>query len=114
MHMKLRVLLPALAGLMIAGCSGEPGTGDILQALNAHPKFQMTLAMLGGGRSPSELEDIKKNGVIEKSGCKEAQGAPGYVCDFRWGSKGPDGQLRYGNPTKGRFFKTGGVWSAEF
>ena len=104
--MKLRVIAPAL-GLLLAGCSGEPGSGDILEALNANPKFQMTLAMLAGGRGQAALDQIRQNGVVEKSGCKEAQGAPGYVCDFRWGTKGPDGNVRYGNPTKGRFFKNG-------
>lgn len=110
--MKLRFIVPAIAGLLLSGCSGEPSANDILQALNADPKFQVTLAMLTGGQS--SVDAIKKSGVIEKSGCKEAQGAPGYVCDFRWGTKGPDGTVRYGNPMRGRLFKTSSGWSGEF
>jgi len=109
---KRRVFVPALSGLLLAGCSGEPSASDILTALNADPKFQMTVAMLAGNQS--NLDAIKKNGVVEKSACKEAQGAPGYVCDFRWGTKAPDGAVRYGNPMRARFFKTGNGWGGEF
>jgi len=110
--MKRHVLPPVFAALLLAGCSGEPSSDDILQALNTDPKFQMTLGMLAG--SQANLDAMKKNGVVEKSGCKEAQGAPGYVCDFRWGTKGPDGKVRYGSPMRARLFKTSQGWAGEF
>ncbi|MFT4117900.1 hypothetical protein [Bradyrhizobium sp.] len=106
------MIVPALAGSLLAGCSGEPSANDILNALNANPKFQLTLALLAGGQG--NIDAVKKNGVVEKSECKEAQGAPGYVCDFRWGTKGLDGAVHYGNPMRGRLFKSGDGWSGEF
>jgi hypothetical protein len=110
--MTRRILFPAIASVLLAGCSGEPNSDDILQALNADPKFQMTLGMLAG--SQANLDAVKKNGVVEKSGCKDAQGAPGYVCDFRWGTKGPDGKIHYGNPMRARLFKASQGWAGEF
>jgi len=110
--MKRRSILSAFAALLLAGCSGEPNSDDIMQALNADAKFQMTLAMLAG--SEANLAAMKKNGVVEKAGCKDAQGAPGYVCDFRWGTKGPDGKTHYGNPMRARLFKTSQGWAGEF
>jgi hypothetical protein len=89
----------------------------MLEAVNANPKFQISIAMMAGlaGRgSPAAIDQIKARGVIEKSGCSAAQGAPGYVCDFRWGTRLPDGSIQYGAPMKGRFFKTGDSWTAEF
>ncbi|CAN5386433.1 hypothetical protein BH10PSE6_BH10PSE6_33290 [soil metagenome] len=52
-------------------------------------------------------------GVVDKASCVAAKDAPGHVCDFRWGPKGPDGVVRYGSPTKGRFFKTGADWQVD-
>lgn len=112
-------LLLTLA-LLLSACSDEPGNEDMLQATHANPKFQMMLGLVAGNnpqfrRNPdAAMNEMKRNAVIEKSGCAQAQGAPGYVCDYRWGQRQPDGAVQYGNPLKGRFFKVGNAWAVEF
>lgn len=67
---------------------------------------------LQGGRA-ANADDIVKRSFVEKSACSAAQGAPGFVCDFRWGQKQPDGNVQYGSPIKGRFFMTGDGWAVD-
>jgi len=112
-----RVYAPLLLGVLLSGCSSEPGTEDMLAAMNNNPKFQATLILATDPRAANPeaaIARLKNSGVIEKSGCAQAQGAPGYVCDFRWGSRQPDGTVRYGTPLKGRFYKSGSGWAVEF
>ena len=99
-----------LSALLLAGCSSEPSESNMLEALNRNPQWMMTLGMLSG-REPAEA---MKAGVLEKASCAEAQGSPGHVCDFRWGMKQPNGNVQYGTPAKGRFYKAGEGWQVEF
>lgn len=112
---RTTVLLVAVLGL--AGCSGDPSEADMLAAVNGNAQFQQAMAVLAmdmrGRVSQATLNDLKSRGLIEKSACAQAQGAPGYVCDFRWGASQPDGKTLYGAPMKGRFFKSGDGWVAE-
>jgi hypothetical protein len=94
-----------LAGLLaLGGCA--PGESDMQGALLRNAQFRVMLAMAGGGMRP---EDV----AIEKSSCTDAQGTPGYVCDFRIGRRLPGGSVNYGGSAKGRFFKSGGGWEVE-
>jgi len=73
--MRRSIFAPALllvAALTLTGCSGEPGAGDMKQALETAMKGNPIGAAMFGG-----FEDF------EKVGCKEAEGKPGYVCDFK-------------------------------
>jgi hypothetical protein len=89
----------------------------MLEALNSSQQFQQVLALLTmdmrGRVSDVTLNDLKRRGVVEKSSCAAAQGTPGYVCDFRWGTRQPDGSIQYGTPMKARFFKVSGDWKME-
>jgi hypothetical protein len=111
----VKLLVAAAMTVGLAACSGEPSATDMLAALNENPKFVVTLGLIAGlgGGNPAQVNALKDSGVVDKSGCVAAQGSPGYVCDFRWGSKQPDGTIRYGAPAKARFFKTEGGWAAE-
>jgi hypothetical protein len=102
MTMKRFALLAPV--ILLAGCA--PGESEMQEALSRNDKFVMTLAMLGGGMRPDQV-------AVEKSSCTDAQGAPGYVCDFRLGRKGPGGVTNLSGPAKGRFFKSGGKWEVE-
>ena len=120
-HAQRGMSLFAVA-LLLSGCfGGEPSAADMNGALGRNAEFRqllMTLVALGQSRIPIRSanqghEEILKAGVVEKSGCVPAQNAPGYVCDFRWGPKAPDGTVYYGNPIKGRFFKVDGAWYVD-
>lgn len=100
--MKKIVLLAA--ALLLAGCA--PGESDMQQALLRNAQFRVMVAMLGGGITPEQV-------AIEKSSCADAQGAPGYVCDFRVGRKNAAGAVSYNGSAKARFFKSGGTWDVE-
>jgi hypothetical protein len=106
-----------LAGaLVLTGCSGEPSESDMIQAINAHDRFRLTIVatLMARGVAEADAKTIfRENSRIEKSGCVQAQGMPGFVCDFRWGLKQPDGSVNFLNPAKGRFFKSGNGWAAE-
>jgi len=105
-----KIMALALA-LLLAACSGEPGEGDIREAVFKNAAFRMSLGMMVGG--VAAMETTMKSGSIEKSSCVSAQGAPGYVCDFRIGFKQPNGSVMFGTPLQGRFFKSGGNWDVE-
>ncbi|MBN9050372.1 MAG: hypothetical protein J0H78_12975 [Rhizobiales bacterium] len=93
----------------------------MLEALYSNQNFAATLLMVvgmsGATRSNAQVEaevaKLKASGVVEKSGCAAAQNAPGYVCDFKWGSKQPSGGTNWGQPMKARFFKSGSAWAVE-
>jgi hypothetical protein len=114
-----------LATLSLAACgSGEPSQSEMLQAIKASPTLHQQVGLmlmanltLRASQSAAEKEqaiDKEISGiVVEKATCVEAQGAPGYMCDFRMGFPQADGQLQYGPPGKSRFFKTGAGWSVE-
>jgi hypothetical protein len=102
----------AIAGaLMLGGCSGEPGANDILLALNDNAKWRVGVTFLTG--SDQAAAELLAQGTIDKSACAQAQGTPGYICDFRWGRKLQDGNVQYGQPMTGRFFKSGNRWVME-
>lgn len=91
------------------------------EAMRRNAQFRQVLVqMVATGnvafafRDPLQGSDeLLKMGVVDKASCVAAKDAPGHVCDFRWGPKGPDGVVRYGSPTKGRFFKTGADWQVD-
>lgn len=75
--MKLRrsITLPAMllgAVLALTGCSGEPSSTDMKQALESAMKANPIVAAMFGG-----FEEF------EKIACKEAEGKPGFVCDYK-------------------------------
>jgi hypothetical protein len=93
----------------------------MLDALNANPNFAASLLMVVGMSGPTrsnaqveaEVAKLKSAGVVEKAGCAGAQNAPGYVCDFKWGSKQPGGGTNWGQPMKARFYRSGNAWAVE-
>jgi hypothetical protein len=100
--------------LGLAGCwGGEPSESDMREALHKNPRFTGLVILLGGIGSEARLREVMKNDRVEKSGCVEAGSAPGYICDARWGPTLPNGEVRYGNPFKARFFKSGDGWAVE-
>jgi hypothetical protein len=109
--------LAVSCALGLAGCSGEPGASDIKEAAHRNPQFVMMVAMsanMGGRGGDAQVRQVLDKAVVEKSSCATAQGAPGYVCDFRWGAPQPGGGHQFGQPVKGRFYKTGSEWNVEF
>lgn len=105
-----------LGSLTLAGCfGGEPGPGDILDAIQKHEEFRLLVEMnvnLGNpGRSIPYAEIIKR-ASIDKLGCAKAQNAQGYVCDFRFGLRDPKGTVHYNAPAKARFINTSSGWAA--
>jgi hypothetical protein len=107
-----------LACALLVGCSGEPNADDMLKAIQANEQFRASLMFLAmaadRSRSPDEaVTALMKNSLVEKSGCVAAQGAPGFMCDFRWGARQPDGKAQLSPPAKGRFFKLGDSWAVE-
>jgi len=64
------VMLASL--LALTGCSGEPSEADMKISLEAVMKSNPIMASLFSGFDE-----------FEKLGCKEAEGKPGYVCDYR-------------------------------
>jgi hypothetical protein len=112
-----------LAALSLAACdSGEPSQSDMLQAMKSEGslpdliRMGVIVGLHGSQRGPDlekAVDKAVKGFVVEKASCAEAQGAPGYVCDFRMGFPMPDGHVEYGQPGKSRFFKTGAGWSFE-
>jgi hypothetical protein len=117
------------AGVLgLAACGlGEPSEEDMLQALksNVPARAAAELMMLSNPdkfkRMPTQravdeeraADEMMRTAVVEKASCVQAQGAPGYVCDFRMGFRQLNGQIQYGQPGKGRFFKTGAGWSFD-
>jgi hypothetical protein len=112
---KIGSMLPLAC--LLAAC--EPSADNMREATYKNEKFQFMLALLAGGnprpgQSPdAAVEEMKRNGVIDKSACSEAQGAPGYICDYRWGQRQANGSVQYGTPVKGRFFKSGDGWNLD-
>jgi hypothetical protein len=117
-HVRAATMSALAAAALLGGCfGGEPSEKEMAQALHDNPKFQATVLIMAGlqrnANAEKTLAEIRKVGTVEKSACKEAQGSPGYVCDFRWGPKRPDGGVAYGAPMKGRFYKSGDAWSVD-
>jgi hypothetical protein len=113
------------ASLLLGGCFGsEPSESEMLQALRTNQHFRQGLLLfvvgdVNFGRPDQQrneervLDNLFKLIVVEKSACVEAQGSPGYICDFRTGRKQPSGEKQYGPPVKARFFKSGDGWAVE-
>jgi hypothetical protein len=90
----------------------------MLKAIQANEQLRGSLMFMAmatdRSRSPDEaVTALMKNSVVEKSGCAAAQGSPGFICDFRWGARQPDGKAQLSPPAKGRFFKSGDGWAVE-
>ena len=100
--------------LFLAGCSGEPSTADIKQAMSANSTEQTSFAMLKGLNPalPNTFEEFVDSLSIEKGECKQVGDAPGYVCDFRAGMN-INGAPQFGPWTRARFFKVNGQWNEE-
>lgn len=113
---RTRSLGAAAIALFIAGCSGEPGEADVRAALERNEKTILGLSMLffdPGNRNADPADTAKRflrEAAIKIDGCAQAQGAPGFMCDFRMGR--PDGKAM-SPPLKGRFFKTDDGWHFE-
>lgn len=117
-RVRIAAIAAAMAPVLLSGCfGGEPSEKEMAQALHDNLKFQATLLIMAGMQHNTDgaktLAEVRRVGTVEKSACKEAQGLPGYICDFRWGPKRPDGTVAYGAPMKGRFHKTGDAWSVD-
>lgn len=112
MRHPARGTVAAVMALGLAGCwSGDPSASNMLQALNDNHDWRLGLALLLKGEQAAA--GIMKESTVEKSSCAQAQGSPGYICDFRWGWRQSDGKIEYSHPIKGRFFKTGNQWAVE-
>lgn len=114
--------LALATGIALGGCFGpsEPSESDMLAAIKNNSRVRMAFAMMansGGmvrpGAYRANPQDALNAAVVQKTGCAAAQGAPGFVCDFRLGLKRPGGKVEYAPPGKGRFFKAGGGWAVE-
>jgi hypothetical protein len=115
---KSKAAVAVLACGLLAGCSGDPSADDMLKAVQANEHFRASLMFLAMAADPSRSPDeavttLMKNSVVVNSGCAAAQGAPGFMCDFRWGARQPDGKVQFSPPAKGRFFKSGDGWAVE-
>jgi hypothetical protein len=118
------------ASLAVAGCfgSGEPGANDILEALRRNEQFRaaviasapVTIRRESGDTKVMGFEEMRKQQetagaemlkrmTVEQTACAVAQGAPGFVCDFRLGLPDANGALQP-RPAKGRFFKANDGW----
>lgn len=116
--MTIPVLLAS--AVMLGGCfGGEPSASDMAQALRTTPGMGEGLVLMSGMSppafgSPAAKEAMQKllDGLsIEKIGCAAAQGAPGYVCDYRLSFRMADGRTRQvPSAAKGRFFKASNGW----
>jgi pyridoxal biosynthesis lyase PdxS len=98
--------------MALAACSGEPGAGDMKQAIKNNQmvmsQLQMFAQMGGASMSAAQMLDASE---VEKSGCTAAQGQPGFICDFRLNTT-VNGQRQPGQWGKARFFNAGG-WQME-
>jgi hypothetical protein len=86
--LKMMAAAAALGALaVLPGCSGEPSEADMRQAVQKSIQEASNAAdaasrFLTGDDRGSGLFKVEIE-TFEKIGCKEAQGAPGYVCDYR-------------------------------
>jgi hypothetical protein len=112
MKMQMRVSGAAALALAVGACfGGEPSESDMAEAMRNNIKIQQ--AVMLSLPAPGAMEQALKTAVAEKSACKAAQGEPGYVCDFRFGSKQTNGTVRWGEAAKGRFYKVDGKWAVD-
>ena len=112
-----RMAVYALVVASLAGCGdGSPSESNMKQALRDNQKFMTGLMFLMAAQGHRDGEkaagEAMTQAVLDKSGCAQAQGAPGFICDFRLGQK-TDSGVQYGPPGKGRFFKSGDGWAME-
>jgi len=111
------------SALTLGGCfGGEPGASDMAQALRTTPGMGEGLALMSGATLPPYGSAAAKEAMqklldglsVEKIGCAAAQGAPGYVCDYRLSFRMPNGQTRQmPSPARGRFFKASNGWQVS-
>lgn len=107
----------ALACLALAGCSGEPSDSNMADALKNDPMLRMVASEMSSrpvspGRETT-AEAFLDSLTVAKLGCVEAQGAPGYVCDFKFTIGTNKSNKMSDRPGKGRFFKGPDGWSFE-
>lgn len=120
-HDTARRTIGPLSALFLAGCfSGEPSTTDMANALHGNQGFRQGVVLLmemgdrlTRTRTAHDVDAFLKTGVVEKIGCSAAQGVPGYVCDFKWGIRQPNGSVSFSPPAKARFFKGSGGWNMD-
>lgn len=80
------VLLALL--LTAAGCSMEPSDADLKSAIEksmskTNESLNQTAQMFGGaGKALTDMIGQVEVHGVRKIGCVQADGSPGYVCDF--------------------------------
>lgn len=84
--------LPAAAALLLtallAGCSGEPSSGDVEQAVKASVEASnQQLNKLGGNLVPAGLKTEVH--AVKKVGCAKAEGSAGFNCDVEVDATAP-------------------------
>lgn len=112
-----KIALFTTVALALCGCfGGEPSAGNMLDAVkkesSVREAIKMTAAFDGSKNPDQAADEMVKTIKVEKSGCAQAQGKPGYMCDFRIGMQA-GGKFEYGPPANGRFFKAGDEWRLE-
>lgn len=101
---------------LLSGCSGEPGESDVREALRRNQMVVFGLASTlfdpknRNADTSAMAQKILSEASIKIDGCVPAQGAPGFVCDFRVGRPDGSGQTQ---PMKGRFFQAEDGWRFE-
>lgn len=116
--MAARVAVAGVLSLLLAGCSGEPGTAEIKQAFGNNARFMQSIAAgmqleasVTGGAAMS-ADELLATLVVEKGQCAPATGSSGFVCDFRAG-RDMGGERQFGPWTKARFFQASDGWQFE-
>ncbi|WP_417308032.1 hypothetical protein [Devosia sp.] len=98
--------------LLLSACSGEPGANEIKQALRSNNDLYLQMlaaAELAG--VPANFDQILADSSVEKGGCSQAQGEPGFICDYRLNAV-IGGQKQHGQWDKARFFNADG-WQMD-
>ena len=78
-----RTMLAVSAGLLVAGCSGEPTEAEIRQVYEDEiARTNEQMVNLGGEQAASMIGKSELH-AISKLGCKEAENNSGYNCDVQ-------------------------------
>ncbi|MBB4305684.1 hypothetical protein GGD81_004766 [Rhodobium orientis] len=116
-HHPFATALLVAASLGLAGCSGEPDEDDMEEALRRDPMMSRLAEVTANQPVPQGRETTAEAYLdslsVNKSGCAEARGAPGYVCDFKMTIGTNRSNMRSDRPGKGRFFQADDGWTYQ-